>query len=107
MARYRILYWRHIPLGVKVIDVNGIMRENLPARFQDMFEEASAERRKTRTVDAYTTSGFGWGEEHERDGTSSEVAATIIQEIDESWDEQKALAQLDQRLKNMSAKSVR
>ena len=42
MARYQILYWEHIPLGVKATDVNGTVRENLPARFQQAVEDAAS-----------------------------------------------------------------
>jgi hypothetical protein len=89
MARYQILYWEHIPLGVKATDVNGTVRENLPARFQEAVEEASLKAGQTSAA-AYT-SMFKWGKEMEREGTATEVAAAIAQELDETWNEEEAL----------------
>ena len=89
MARYQILYWEHIPLGVKATDVNGTVRENLPARFQEAVEEASLKAGQTSAA-AYT-SMFKWGREMEREGMASEVATAIAQELDETWNEEEAL----------------
>ncbi|MFN8456708.1 MAG: virulence factor [Anaerolineae bacterium] len=88
MARYQILYWEYIPLGVKATDVNGTVRENLPARFQQAVENAAT--RAGQTSAAAYTSMFKWGKEQERDGTAAEVAAAIAKELDETWDEAEA-----------------
>ena len=93
MARYQILYWEHIPLGVKATDVNGTVRENLPARFQQAVENASSQAGHSSAA-AYT-SMFKWGKEQERDGTAAEVASAVAKELDESWDEEEALAQFN------------
>mgnify|MGYP005846202303 CR=1 FL=1 len=89
MARYQILYWEHIPLGVKATDVNGTVRENLPARFQEAVERASSKAGQTSAA-AYT-SMFKWGKEQEREGSAKEVAAAVARELDESWNEEIAL----------------
>jgi hypothetical protein len=89
MARYQVLYWEHIPLGVKATDVNGTVRENLPARFQEAVESASSQGGHSSAA-AYT-SMFKWGKEQEREGAAREVAAAIVKELDETWDEQGAL----------------
>ena len=89
MARFQILYWEHIPLGVKATDVNGTVRENLPARFQEAVENASLKAGQTSAA-AYT-SMFKWGKEQEREGAAKEVAAMIAKELDETWDEEEAL----------------
>ena len=89
MARYQILYWEHIPLGVKATDVNGTVRENLPARFQQAVETAAS--RAGQTSAAAYTSMFKWGKEQERDGTAAQVATAIAKELDESWNEEDAL----------------
>lgn len=89
MARYQILYWEHIPLGVKATDVNGTVRENLPARFQEAVEQASQKAGQTSAA-AYT-SMFKWGKEKEREGSAKDVAATIAKELDDSWNEEEAL----------------
>jgi hypothetical protein len=89
MARYQILYWEHIPLGVKATDVNGTVRENLPARFQEAVERAAL--RAGQTSAAAYTSMFKWGEEMEQEGPAAEVAAAIAKELDETWNEEEAL----------------
>jgi hypothetical protein len=89
MARYQILYWEHIPLGVKATDVNGTVRENLPARFQEAVERASSKAGQTSAA-AYT-SMFKWGKEKEREGPAQEVAAAVARELDETWNEEVAL----------------
>jgi hypothetical protein len=89
MARYQILYWEYIPLGVKATDVNGTVRENLPARFQQAVENAAT--RAGQTSAAAYTSMFKWGKEQEREGTAADVAAAIAKELDETWNETEAL----------------
>lgn len=94
MARYQILYWEHIPLGVKATDVNGTVRENLPARFQEAVERASSQAGHSSAA-AYT-SMFKWGKEQEREGSAAEVAKAVAHELDETWDEEEALAKFNQ-----------
>ncbi|HEX9926726.1 MAG TPA: virulence factor [Anaerolineae bacterium] len=89
MARYQILYWEHIPLGVKATDVNGTVRENLPARFQEAVEKASL--RAGQTSAAAYTSMFKWGKEQELEGSAAQVAAAVAKQLDETWDEEEAL----------------
>ncbi len=95
MAHYQILYWRYIPLGVKATDINGTIRKNLPHRFQQNFQQAAASRDKEPNTNPYTTSGFRWGAEQERDGTASEVADSVINELTESWNVEDALAEFE------------
>jgi hypothetical protein len=89
VARYQILYWEHIPLGVKATDVNGTVRENLPSRFQEAVQRASTRAGHDSTA-AYT-SMFKWGKEQERDGSAKEVASKVAKELDETWNEEEAL----------------
>jgi hypothetical protein len=92
MARYRVLFWRHIPLGVKATDVNGVVRVNLPERFQEAFQQAVARHSKINEG-TYTTSSFRWSEPQSRDGSAAKVAAQIADEIEAEWDEEKARIQ--------------
>jgi hypothetical protein len=94
MARYQILYWRHIPLGVRAFDINGMARQNLPASFQHTFQAAAAASRSTTssTPGIYTTSGFRWSQEQDREGSAAETVKAVIAAITESWDEAEALA---------------
>lgn len=89
MARYQILFWEHIPLGVKATDLNGTVRENLPARFQEAVQRASTRAGHDSTA-AYT-SMFKWGKEQERDGSAREVAESVAKELDSTWNEEEAL----------------
>lgn len=95
MARYQILYWKHIPLGVKATDINGTVRENLPSRFQDAFQQHVAALDRSATAGPFTTSGFRWTEEQERDGTAAEVAAVVAKELVDTWDKAKSLASFE------------
>ena len=87
MARFQILYWEQIPLGVKATDVNGVVRENLPPRFQEAVENAASQAGQTSA--AAFTSMFKWGKEQEREGTASQVAA-VARELDQIWNEEEA-----------------
>jgi hypothetical protein len=94
MARYQILYWRHIPLGVRAVDINGVARQNLPALFQDNLQAAAAASRSATNAPSgiYTTSGFRWSQEQDREGSAAEVVKAVIEEVVEGWDEARALA---------------
>lgn len=91
MARYRILYWGHIPIGIKATDISGTVRQNLPERFQEAFGIAAL-RSRSQGKGTYTTSNFRWGEEQLREGPAAAVASAIARELDETWDEAEALA---------------
>ena len=90
MARYQILYWRYIPLGVKATDLNGTLRQYLPPYFQEVFQEVVVQDPDVDT-DPYSTSGFRWEDEQEREGTAAEVTA-IIKEFIRSWNREESLA---------------
>lgn len=94
MAHYQILYWGHIPLGVKATDINGTVRVNLPARFQEAFQRAATAKSRS-SVPTYTTSSFRWSEAQVRDGSAQAVATAVAEELDETWNEKKALASFD------------
>ena len=94
MARYQVLYWQQIPLGVKATDIESTVRENLPIRFQEAFQEAASHGRDSEGG-KYTTSGFRWSEVYEREGSASEVAAAVATELIKSWDEAGRLASLE------------
>ena len=101
MARYQILYWRHIPLGVKAMDVQGVVRVNLPDRFQEAFRLAVT--RSSTTEATYTTSGFRWGESQVREGSAARVAELIAEEIGNSWDEEIARTLYKQQKSQITA----
>jgi len=96
MARYQILYWEYIPIGVKATDATGTVRKNLPTQFQETFENAVTQNRGNHSA-SYTTSGFRWSKEQVRGGTAAEVAAGIVKELVETWNETQALASFEQK----------
>lgn len=75
MAQYQILYYCHIPLGVKAIDPNGIVRENLPPRFMEATERLPRD----------WVAMLRWGTPQEREGSAEEVVKAIVAEIDTQW----------------------
>jgi hypothetical protein len=83
MAQYQILYWRHIPLGVRASDLNGTVRENLPPRFQKAIDRL-ANKDGEPSTSAYT-SMFRWSAPQEREGSAEDVAKTIVAELDAEW----------------------
>lgn len=101
MARYQVLYWEYIPIGVKATDATGTVRKNLPPQFQDAFEKAVTQNRGNHSA-SYTTSGFRWSNEQVRGGDATEVAASIVKELVETWNEAQALAAFEQKNSNPS-----
>jgi hypothetical protein len=83
MAHYQVLYWRHIPLGVKASDLDGTVRENLPPRFQEAIDRLASKEGETSTS-AYT-SMFRWSPPQEREGSAAEVAKSVVTELDGKW----------------------
>ena len=96
MARYQILYWEYIPIGVKATDATGTVRKNLPTRFQEAFERAVTHNRPSSSPAIYTTSGFCWSQEQIRGGSAADVATSIVSEMDKTWDEAQALLLFEQ-----------
>lgn len=96
MARYQILYWEHIPIGVKATDAHGMVRENLPRRFQEVFERTVAENRGNGPSN-YSTSGFRWSEEKVLNGTAADVTAMVVKILNDTWDETQAITAFEQQ----------
>jgi hypothetical protein len=91
MAHYQILYWRHIPLGVKATDITGTVRKNMPPHFQETFQQAAARNNRDNAASPFTTSGFRWEDKQEREGGAAEVAEMVIQELIDSWHPEESL----------------
>lgn len=84
MATYKILYWHDIPVQVRAEDENGRVGKQLPERFQEAVDEAAMAAKKT-SDDPYME-GFQWGEEQDREGTAQDVAAQIVDELDQKFE---------------------
>ena len=87
MATYQILYWFHIPLTVKAMDETGTVRQPLGDRFAEAFKADTEGYREVMH-----SSSFKWTSLRERAGSAAEVAAAIVAELTENWDEAAALA---------------
>ncbi len=90
-SRYQILFWRYVPLGVKATDVSRTVRKNFPPSFLETFQEASIQNERSGAA-PFTTSGFRWGREQEREGTADDVAVLVVQEVIDNWNLEEALA---------------
>lgn len=79
MARYQVLYWKHIPAQVKSWDEAGEARRMLPDRFTAAID-AYAMREGSTDADAYLD-GWRWGDVAERPGGADEVAEAVVAEL--------------------------
>lgn len=82
MARYQVMYWKHIPAQVKAWDANGEVKRMLPDRFQAAIDAYSMKEGST-DMDSYLEA-WHWGDEAERDGSAQEVADSTVRELDEA-----------------------
>lgn len=82
MARYRVMYWKHIPSQIKAWDEQGEVKRMLPDRFMAAID-AYAMRDGSTDMDAYLE-GWRWSEEQERAGSAAEVAEAVVRELDKA-----------------------
>ena len=80
MARYQVMFWKHIPSQVKAWDEGGEVKRMLPDRFQVAID-AYAMKDGSTDMDAYLE-GWHWGPVEERDGTALEVLDAVAGELD-------------------------
>jgi Virulence factor len=80
MAKYQVMFWKHIPSQVKAWDGEAQVKSMMPDRFQVAIDAYSMREGSTE-MDAYLD-GWQWGQEEERAGTPDEVLAAVIQELD-------------------------
>jgi hypothetical protein len=82
MAKYQILYWQHIPLGVRAIDEQGPVRQTLSGRFEEALKRTSEDYKQV-----LHSSELKWTPEQERPGTAAELVAAVMSDLEENWDE--------------------
>jgi hypothetical protein len=82
VARYQVMYWKHIPSQVKAWDEQGEVKRMLPDRFMAAID-AYAMKDGSTGMDAYLE-GWRWSEEQERAGSAGEVAEALVKELDEA-----------------------
>ena len=80
MAKYQVMFWKHIPAHVKAWDESGEVKRLLPDRFQAAID-AYAMKDGSTDMDAYLE-GWRWSEMQERPGSAEDVASAIATELD-------------------------
>lgn len=79
MARYQVMYWKHIPSQVKAWDGDAETRRMLPDYFQAAID-AYAMKDGSTDMDAYLE-GWKWGPVEERRGSPADVLGQVIDEL--------------------------
>jgi cvfA/B/C family virulence factor len=80
MAKYQVMFWKHIPSQVKAWDESSEVKRMLPDRFQAAID-AYAMKDGSTDMDAYLD-GWKWGPVEERDGSPETVLTGVISELD-------------------------
>ena len=80
MAKYQVMFWKHIPAQVKAWDDGGEVKRLLPDRFQAAID-AYAMKDGSTGMDAYLES-WHWGDAEERPGSAEDVANALVGELD-------------------------
>jgi Virulence factor len=80
VAKYQVMFWKHIPSQVKAWEGETQVKRMMPDRFQVAIDAYSMREGSTE-MDAYLD-GWQWGPVEERAGTPDEVLAAVIQELD-------------------------
>jgi cvfA/B/C family virulence factor len=82
LAKYQVMYWKHIPAQVKAWDDAGEAKRMLPDRFQAAID-AYAMKDGSTGMDAYLEA-WAWSGPEERPGSAAEVADAVVRELDAS-----------------------
>jgi hypothetical protein len=80
MAKYQVMFWKHIPAQVKSWDARGEVKRMLPDRFQAAID-AFAMKDGSTEMDSYLE-GWRWADAQERPGGAEEVATAVVKELD-------------------------
>ena len=80
MAKYQVMFWKHIPAQVKAWDDSREVKRMLPDRFQAAID-AYAMKDGSTGMDSYLEA-WRWGDPQERAGSAEEVASALVQELD-------------------------
>jgi len=79
MAKYQVMFWKHIPSQVKAWEDDVESKRMLPDYFQAAID-AYAMKDGSTEMDAYLD-GWKWGPVEERDGAPQEVVDELITEL--------------------------
>jgi hypothetical protein len=80
MAKYQVMFWKHIPAQVKAWDDVGEVKRMLPDRFQAAID-AYAMKDGSTDMDAYLEA-WHWSNPEDRPGPALEVAEALVKELD-------------------------
>ena len=84
MARYQVLYWKHIPAQVKVSEEgNRPISRPMPDRFQVEIDRVAMQEGLAGS-DAYLEH-WKWTPKLDRPGTAGEVADAVIRELEQEF----------------------
>jgi len=79
LAKYQVMYWKHIPSQVKAWDGDTETKRMLPDYFQAAID-AYAMKDGSTEMDAYLD-GWRWGPVEEREGAPREVVDALVDEL--------------------------
>ncbi len=79
MAKFQVMYWKHIPSQVKSWDGETEVKRMLPDYFQAAID-AYAMKDGSTDMDVYLD-GWHWGPVEERDGSPDLLLSTVIEEL--------------------------
>ena len=79
VAKYQVMYWKHIPSQVKAWDANVEVKRMMPDYFQAAID-AYAMKEGSTDMDSYLD-GWKWAGIEERDGEPDEVMTAVIDEL--------------------------
>ena len=83
MARYRIMYWKHIPQSFTVEGAGRIIKKQLSQKIQDKIDAYAMAEGLTSTSDY--AAQYKRGEWIERDGSPEEVAEMLFLELEKQF----------------------
>jgi hypothetical protein len=79
VAKYQVMYWKHIPSQVKAWDGDSEAKKMLPDYFQAAID-AYAMKDGSTDMDAYLD-GWSWGPVEERAGAPADLVGQVIDEL--------------------------
>jgi hypothetical protein len=80
LAKYQVMFWKHIPSQVKAWDDAAQVKGMMPDRFQAAID-AYAMKDGSTDMDAYLD-GWAWGPVEDRPGAPDVVLSAVIAELD-------------------------
>ena len=83
MARYRIMYWKHIPQSFTVEGDGRMVKKQLSDKIQNKIDAYAMAAGLTSTSDY--SAQFKRGDWIERDGAPEEVAETLLSELESEF----------------------